>query len=157
MPQTQRKPETKAKSEETEKPKRETKVLAPLDFSSIKVRETTADDMRNHRRTKGTRDPEQVATDNLVRQAYDKWVESGKPTDWLASSGFHVRLPEGQFDTFVERVRRSGLHFSLAVRFGQRRDADGYAEVVMVVKDRVEKTEKKSEESGEEAAESVSE
>jgi len=134
------------------KKRAETKPLPPLDFTQIKVRATTKDDLLAHRRTKGKRDPEQVATDNLTRQAYDKWLEAGSPTDWLDSSGFHIRLPEGQFETFEKRVRNSGQHYGLAVRFGQRIDSDGYAEVVMIVKDRPKKDSEGESDEAEEAS-----
>lgn len=110
--------------------------LPPLDFTQIKVRAATKDDLLAHRRTMGTRDPEQVAADNLTRQAYDKWIEAGRPTDWLSSAGFHIRVPESQFETFEKRIRSAGQHYALAIRFGERKDSDGYAEVVLVVKDR---------------------
>lgn len=161
-PGTETKPkasETKARIETAKAEKVEKKVavpLVPLDFNAIQVRSVKKDDLIAHRRTKGERDKEQVATDNLARRAYDKWVEAGRPEMWLDAedAGFHLRIPEAQFPTFEKRIRSAGMHYQLAVRLGQRVDVDGYAEVVLVVKDRPknEKVESETEVKDDEAA-----
>lgn len=145
--------ETKARIETAKAEKKPSVPLVPLDFTAIKVRSVTKDDLIVHRRTKGERDKEQIATDNLARQAYDKWVAAGRPETWLDAedAGFHLRIPEAQFATFEKRIRNSGQHYQLAVRLGQRVDMDGYAEVVLVVKDRPKKDEG-SEETGDEVS-----
>ena len=112
------------------------KELKPLDFSQIKVTAASAETMREFRRTRGPRDAEQRQVDNLIRQAHERWVSAGRPESWLESPGLHIRVPADQFETVENRARRSGAYFDLAIRFSNRVDKDGYAEVVLVAKDK---------------------
>jgi len=132
-------PETTA---DAPKKTRERKVLAPLDFSQLAVRTIhDADTMRAFKRTRGERDPEQQQIDALVRRAYEHWVATGKGETWTESRGLHIRVPVGQYDTIYTRALRAGAFFDMAIRFSDRKDADGYAEVVLVAKDKPVKAE----------------
>jgi hypothetical protein len=112
------------------------KVLKPLDFSQIEIKAATPEVMKAFRRTKGPRDAEQTAVDDLIRRAHERWVAAGRPQSWLDSPGLHIRVPLDQFETVETRARRAGSYFDLAIRFSNRVDKDGYAEVVLVAKDK---------------------
>lgn len=116
------------------------KALKPLDFSQVKVT-AIADKskMREFKRTRGERDKEQLQIDNLVRQAHERWVAAGSPEVWEDCPGLHFRVPVDQFETLETRARRAGAYFDLAIRFGDRKVKDGYAEVVLVAKDKSER------------------
>lgn len=113
------------------------KELGSLDISAMKVIVVTnADTMRDFKRTRGERHPEQLAVDNLVRKAYETWVQSGKATTWNESRGLLLSVPADQMDTLRTRVQRSGTFFDFAIRFSDVKEADGHAEVLLVVKDK---------------------
>lgn len=131
--------ESKAGAKPADKPKaarKPPKVLKPLDFSQIEVKTATPDVMRQFRRTRGPRDAEQKAVDDLIRRAHEKWNAAGRPESWVDTPGLYIRVPVDQFETIEARARRAGAYFDLAIRFSNRVDKDGYAEVVLVAKDK---------------------
>lgn len=107
-----------------------------LDLGKITVSETTRETIVRHRRTKGERDPEQIHVDKIVEAAHKRWVEAGKPEEWLDSKGLKLRVPAGQMDTLVWRIQKSGTHLGLAIRLGKPIRDGEYAETVLVVKDK---------------------
>lgn len=116
------------------------KDLPPLDFGKLTVTAVAdKDTMRSFKRTRGERDKEQVQIDNLVRQAHERWIAAGSPDVWDDCPGLHLKVPAAQYETLATRVRRSGAYFDLAIRFGSRKEANGYAEVVLVAKDKTVK------------------
>lgn len=115
------------------------KDLKPLDFGKMTVTVVTDPaKLREFKRTRGERDKEQVQVDNLVRQAHERWVAAGRPEDWMDCQGaaLHIKVPADQYETVETRARRSGAYFDLAIRFGDRKVKDGYAEVILVAKDK---------------------
>lgn len=126
------------------------KDLPSLDFGKLTVTAVAdKDTMRSFKRTRGERDKEQVQIDSLVRQAHERWVAAGSPEVWEECPGLHLKMPTAQYDTLATRVRRSGAYFDLAIRFGSRKDSNGYAEVILVAKDKPVKGADDDAESGE--------
>jgi hypothetical protein len=122
--------------------KRVVKERPAIDFtSSTFARVQERKTMAEYRRTRGERDQEQREFDRIVDEAYNDWVNAGKPTDWVDMPGTYWQGPKEQAETVMWRVHRSGQHYSLKIRFGDLKEITGpngesYAEVVFVVTDR---------------------
>lgn len=132
--------------------KRERKPLATLDVKSIQVTAVNdAETMRKHRHERTERGADQRAIDDLVRQAHERWVNAGRPENWMESTtGYTLKVPEGQYDLLKAKIQKSGTYFNVAIRFGKRQESSGgYAELLFIAKDRAPKQEKTD---GDEAA-----
>jgi hypothetical protein len=140
----------------TENKPRVRKEYKPLDLTGIKATPvTTREQLVKHRNTKGERTPEQIAVDKLVVNAYNRWVEAGKPEAWLeCNTGYLMEMPLDQVETFVHLVRKAGVYHDHAIRFGRTLEGeDGLAQVLFVAKDRpVKDGESDDAESGDAAA-----
>jgi hypothetical protein len=130
------------KTAETAKKKAEPKPFVPLNFDAIAVTAvTSADTMRDHRRSRGERDEDQQAIDTLVRKAHQRWMEAGRPEEWVKqTTGYTLRVPNHVVDTVERRIRRAGQYFDLAIRFGKPVDlGNGHTQLLFIAKDRTEK------------------
>lgn len=132
--------------------KRVAKTRPALDFGDIRV-EAVNDrrTMAEYRRTRGERDAEQTQVDKIVSAAYDEWIAAGKPTAWTDQPGTFLSVPQAQAETLRWRVVKAGQHYGLKIRFGDQKDADGYAEVVFTATERPVAADGTTEDDGEEA------
>jgi hypothetical protein len=123
------------------------KDYAPLDLTTIQAVPVSRELLVKHRNTKGEREPEQIAVDKLVNTAYKRWVEAGKPQAWLESdTGYLMKMPKEQVETFMYRVRKAGTYYDVAIRFGKvLEDEDGKSLVLFIAKDRPVKDEESGE------------
>lgn len=98
--------------------------IASIRDTVVKVTDPTV--MAKHRRTKDTGDKsaERQFIDQVVQAAYDAWVESGKPKDWVKSFGLLLTVPKDQVTTFRDRIHTSAKAMGYKASFGDSQDTD---------------------------------
>lgn len=132
------------------KRKYEKKDRPALDFKAIKFHKPDAKTVNSLRRTRGERNPEQKVVDELVESVYNDWLDAGKPETWddiadkAGKGAMTLVVPEKQLETLQYRLRTAGAFLHMSVRFGDIKNADGYATTIFRVCD-PKKREKKSE------------
>lgn len=143
-------PADKAKPGRKPGTKAEPKKLVPLDMSQIVVTKVQdPETMRDHRRSRGERDQDQVAIDSLVRESHKRWIEAGRPEEWgkCIAASYTLRVPKMAQDTVETRIRRAGTYFDVSIRFGVPKDLEGgFVQILFFAKDRPVKDAKSAEE-----------
>ncbi len=122
--------------------KRVPKVRTPLTMNRVSAqRVQDKRTMAEYRQQRVERDAEQRYFDQLVQEAWDAWVDAGRPTDWLEMPGTFMTVPADQVETLKWRIGKSRAHYDFKIRYGRTEmvkddQGDDYAQVVFVVSDR---------------------
>jgi hypothetical protein len=89
--------------------------LTAMGFQRVQDRR----EMAEYRRRRVERDEQQRDIDAVVNEAYEAWIDSGRPPDWNDQPGTFWTGPQAELETLQWRVRKAGEHFTLKIRFGQ--------------------------------------
>jgi hypothetical protein len=109
---------TPAKTTTAKKP-RVPKALVPLSNVSVGTFASRTE-LANHRPGKD-RDADQQQVDKIVAQAYQRWIDAGRPTEWMDSqdAALWIEVSTPEVETLTTRIRRGGNHLKLKIRFGK--------------------------------------